>query len=675
MKTCIKCNLTFEDEKKYCVNCGSPLSVVTKSVSKVDAKKFVFEERLKGDQLNVELLTEYATFLADNLEYDNSASILYKLLALNDNDCNAKRLLFKCLIGLKKLDEAIEIGDEILEKVGKDIALLEILAKLSNELNIEDKTIAYCNKIIEIDPDNVFALSNKAHIILNSNNIIDTLPIYSRLDLLGHKDRLILIYAGISNTLIGNFSLGIENFEEEFSIKKESINDIHNNRCLLYWTYCLCTQNIDLGKIEKKFQLIDFSILKNNYFESDEKIALKTISFIVDKKLNTIYDYNKHIIDELINSYIESTRFYFTDISNQSIAECWYNVALKQEEFSSNGDALISAQKALILMSTEKKYIEKEQEIQVLIQTNNDNRKRKNLIAISSIILIVAIGTSFLLLTFKHIENNIWSSLKSQNTIASFKDYLAEYPDGKYEKEAKLNIDSLLWEKAMSSNNYESYKLYADSSYYRLHAQEADSLEQLVIWHNAEVENSYEAYQRYIELFPNGKYSDKVNKIVDEKLWQKTKTQGTEADYKLYLKRFPEGKYAEKANGFLDENLWSSAESQNSLSAFENYKSNFPNGKYITEANSNIEYHQAIEKRKSDLSWLIGTWSVMTNYGYTSLKIHDSNNANNDGESGTYSVDGDVLTVHTSGGYGITYSIDYESMTLGLGGGYVMTKG
>jgi len=64
----------------------------------------------------------------------------------------------------------------------------------------------------------------------------------------------------------------------------------------------------------------------------------------------------------------------------------------------------------------------------------------------------------------------------------------------------------------------------------------------------------------------------------------------------------------------------------------------------------------------------------MTNYGYTSLKIYDSNNANNDGESVTYSVDGDVLTVHTSRGYGITYSIDYETMTLGLGGGYVLRK-
>lgn len=35
MKNCIKCDLTFEDDKKFCINCGSPLTLITDSESLV----------------------------------------------------------------------------------------------------------------------------------------------------------------------------------------------------------------------------------------------------------------------------------------------------------------------------------------------------------------------------------------------------------------------------------------------------------------------------------------------------------------------------------------------------------------------------------------------------------------------------------------------------------------
>jgi len=676
VRICENCNTTFEDDKKFCKNCGSPLSVIKESSAKFDAYKIVFEEKLKKNQLNIELLTDYAQFIFDNYKYKETISILFRIVAIDENNSSAKEMLFICFLKLDQYKDAIEIGEQLLQNNAKDISLIEKLADIANKQNDKEKELGYYDKIIFLEPSNVTVLIKKAQLLLENNILTGAVDVFTKLYSLSQKDNLTLIYTGIGYALKGEFELGKNILNSTYTSEKVFKNDIHNNRGQLYLAYCLSQDETGIDEAVKVFSKIDFKILKEYYIEVDEEIAAKTSTYILIQKVNSVKlspDATYKIFD-FIDTYLESIEFYFTKTSNIIIANTWYLISLKQKEFGFNADALISIDNAIILMPKEKEYSDYQIQIQSLIDNNKHKRKKRNLVAIFSSLIIILIGIFILILTLKHIENKTWLALKTQNTIASYKDYLTGYANGKYEKEAKQSIDSLLWAKATSLNNYESYKLYADSSYYRLHAQEADSLEQLVLWHNAVAANSYEAYQKYIELFPNGKYSDQVNKIIDEKLWQKIKIQGTEADYKLYLKRFPEGKYAQKANSFLDENLWSSAESQNSLSAFENYKSNFPNGKHITEANSKIEYHQAIEKRKSDLSWLIGTWSVMTNYGYTSLKIYDSNNANNDGESVTYSVDGDVLTVHTSRGYGITYSIDYETMTLGLGGGYVLRK-
>ena len=67
-KRCLRCNLNYDEDKKFCKNCGSPLSIIIKTVSKVDAKKFVFEEKLKENRLDIKLLSEYAQFLFDSKE-------------------------------------------------------------------------------------------------------------------------------------------------------------------------------------------------------------------------------------------------------------------------------------------------------------------------------------------------------------------------------------------------------------------------------------------------------------------------------------------------------------------------------------------------------------------------------------------------------------------------------
>ena len=667
-KKCLNCNLNYDEDKKFCNKCGSPLSIIKQTVSKVDAKKFVFEEKLKQDLLNVELLREYAQFLFENSEFKDAINVLLRILAINDGDILAKRLLFNSLLEAKQFDDAFEIGEELLLTNPSDISLLEQLAVIANTIGNRDIEIKFLNKIIEIDDGNIYALKIIANEYVNTNNIEEALKICSKLEILGQKDILVLIYSGINYALNGKYDLSIKSFN---SITSMFTIDIHSNRLQLYWSYSLCMVNEEMLIIEDKFSLIDFEVLKENYFVRDEEIASKTVNYIINNQINTL---ELTQIEYYYNKYLVSKEFYFTEISDTEIAACWYEIAKKQNEFELFHQALFSFQKAISIMPDNLEIMESLTETQALIKRKKNKKQKNNIIAICSITLVLFIGYFTLISTLKHIENNTWTILNDLNTIASYNDYLTKFPKGIYVNVAKERVDEILWAKALQTNTYEGYKFYAVSSYNRKYAHQADSLGQSALWSNAVVKDSYEAYQKYIELFPNGNFSERAIKIADGKLWKIVETNGTEADYKLYLNRFPDGKYAQKAKNYLDENLWNTTESLYTQSAFENYKNNFPNGNHITEANAIIEYYKAIENRKSDLSWLIGTWSVQTNYGYSSLKIYDSRNAYSDGESGTYSVEGNVLTVHTTGGYGVTYSINYESMTLGLGGGYVMRK-
>ena len=60
MKTCKECGIEYDDYKKFCKKCGSALTEKKKIETMETVKKLVFEERLKADPLNLEILKEFS---------------------------------------------------------------------------------------------------------------------------------------------------------------------------------------------------------------------------------------------------------------------------------------------------------------------------------------------------------------------------------------------------------------------------------------------------------------------------------------------------------------------------------------------------------------------------------------------------------------------------------------
>jgi len=479
MKTCIKCNISYGDDKKFCKKCGSPLVTEFNIEPKDLAKKTVFEDRLKADPLNIEILHEYAQFLFNNLLFQEAILISLKILAINDKDIIANELLFKSYIKTNRVKESIEIGEQLLTEKPEDIFLLENLANLLSELKNYDKALKYYDKVLTIQPANSSALHNKAKILLKNNCLEEAIVIFKRLKAEGQNDRLTIIYYGIDKALNSDYKTAKDILISVLSSKDVSLSDFDNNRGFLYLAYSLSISDADLSEINRWFSLIDFDVFKNNNHIFDEQTIVKTVIANIKNELGKIQSVNdnaKYRIDNLIYKYLDKTSFFFENKSNATIADIWYNIAIKQEEFNLYKEALSSCKKAIDIIPDENKYIDKYQEIKKLLDEQSNRNKRK------IIILFVAILASILIVVFSIIsyhkfkENKTWKLAKTTNSFSSFQDYLNTYPTGKYFEEALNMQEDALWNIILKINNaiaYDEYLSLFFNGKYKIEAQNA----------------------------------------------------------------------------------------------------------------------------------------------------------------------------------------------------------
>lgn len=606
MKNCSKCNLNFEDNIKFCGNCGSPLSIVNKIVSRTEAKIIVFEEKLKENQLNVDLLSEYAEFLYENSKYNEAISILFRILVISNKNQYANDFLFKIYQELKQYKNAIEIGEELLIQNPQNIVLIEDLIKLAIEIKDINKEFEFYNKILLVDPNNINALSKNAKILIDNNRICEATKIYSKLDSLGSLDYMVCIYSGIVKTLSGDYQNAIKNFESGLKSATLTNRDISIVRGKLFLAYCLYKTNSKLIEIERIFNSINFKTLKDTPFDNDEDIVIEIMSHILFKNLEKIGNTkNTNVeINYLIESIIDAVKPILSEKSNAIIADSYHNVAIKQKELGLNDGALDLIKKALFLNPKEIKYSDFKDEIQIIVDSKNAKHERNNETIIVIIGLIVIIGIISIRYILKYNQDEAWKYAKTTNSSNSYESYLKSYPDGKY----KIT---------------------------------ADSLREEAMWLESVNSNSVEEFDKYTTTFPNGKYLTKSKKNVEELIWKKILSEQSSDLMETYLQRFPEGKYKTKVIGLIDDCNWNSIKNSNVKSAHENYLRKSPNGKYRQEASNKIEKINYTELHKND--WAIGWWES----GARFIRIEDSKSCIYGSYStmyyGTYTIEGSVL--------------------------------
>ena len=509
MKTCKKCNITYDDDKKFCKKCGSPLETEYKIESKEDAKKLIFEEKLKADPLNVDLLHEYAQFLFNNSMLKDSIPVTLKLLAINENDTPIKEMLFNTYLKLEAFEKATKIGDELLKEKPNDISLLEKIGKTNEKEKKFNEALEIYNSILAIQPSNSEVLFRKAVVLTKTNQISEAIPIFAILKAEGYDDKLVTIYAGIDKAVNGEYKSAMDIFTTVLSIK-EGYRGIHYNRALLYQTYSLSQSNLSFENINKWFSMIDLPILKDNRNNLDEEILAKTVSLIVDHILKS-WQVGEKCEKDLPANIIHKADFYFTGHTQDVIAETWYNIAYNQVELGFYEDAKASLTEATQLMPGVKKY---DDELTKIVNLINKSKRKKNrnasltLVSLATIIIVAG----FSVFAYKNYKDNkSWEMAKTQNNPSSAYEYLSKYPNGHHYDEAKELYENLMWNKTKSIN-------------------------------------SAGAFNDYINLFPNGKHIEDAQTLKEKIIWEKVIEKKSLVSYLEYLKTYPDGIHAHEAS-------------------------------------------------------------------------------------------------------------------------------
>ena len=69
--------------------------------------------------------------------------------------------------------------------------------------------------------------------------------------------------------------------------------------------------------------------------------------------------------------------------------------------------------------------------------------------------------------------NKAWKAAESENTIESFQQYVAEFPDSKFTGEAEQRIEALAWQNAESLKSEDAYATYAEGFPSGAHIEQA----------------------------------------------------------------------------------------------------------------------------------------------------------------------------------------------------------
>ena len=524
MKTCKKCNLSYDENEKFCKKCGNPLTTEYQIDFKNTAKKNVFQDRIKADPLNVGLLHEYAQFLFNTLLFRKTITICLRILEISKNDSTANELLYKSYLKLKMFKEALESGKKLLSENPTDIILQQELAELSGKMNDAGKATEYYDQNLELQPAKSAALLNKAHNFLKENQLERAIEIFSDLYQEGQNDRITSIYAGIHKAIKADFKDSIKLLtsvlcDNEYSKQ----NDIDTNRGVLYLAYSLCRNSSDLPEIKKWAIAINYEILNQNHHPHDEQTALFIAEYIINQSLNDLDDRQtfsnaKSQITDLADTYLPKN--FYSKNNNSKIAEIWYSIGLKQSKLQLLEDAKKSFQKASDLVPDEKKYKEKNSEHTNLLVSHIHKRKRKTniMIVVYALEVIIIIFSFFTYRIIK--ERNAFNLAKDVNTSISYQKFLKKFPTGKYSSEA-LKLRTA-----------------------------AEELDEKNAFEKARNENTSNSYQAYMDIYPNGKYyfqasdlRDQANELDEKNAFEKARQENTSSSYQTYLDKYPNGNY------------------------------------------------------------------------------------------------------------------------------------
>lgn len=462
MKKCIQCNLSYDDKKNFCKKCGNALLEEQKLYTKTAVRKTVLEDKLKADPLNTGLLHEYAALLTENGEYKTAVEVLMKLLAINENDNKAARMLFFTYIALENHNDATEIGDQLLSANPNDVEILSVMAQLFYESGEYDKAISYSENALAVQPSNTDALNYKALSKLKQHALKEALPLFDQLMQLGQFDDITALYAGVYQLLSGNHETAVKLLTGVLSKEETTLASQDIDRGLVHLCHSLLKTNASMSEFDEWFSIIDFDSFENHIHELDEQSLADTIYMLVKNKINEWKKIDQEVVDKFTSKYMVKPQACITGSGKNKLAAAWIMLADKLVDLRIHTKAKDSLDRASKLLSEDSDYMDEHVKVSKWLKVSIRRRNKKTLLIL--VIIATAIAVIVVGMTIKNRldENKAWEEAVEKNTFLSYDRYINQYSEGNYVLEAIKLQDELAWAEAVSEGTLNSYLKYIE---------------------------------------------------------------------------------------------------------------------------------------------------------------------------------------------------------------------
>ncbi|GEM_PF-7016527 len=180
--------------------------------------------------------------------------------------------------------------------------------------------------------------------------------------------------------------------------------------------------------------------------------------------------------------------------------------------------------------------------------------------------------------------------VKDKLTIASFEQYLRDFPDGKFSTEAAQRLEKLyFYQKTEKGNTVSAYDDFLIRFPNGVFASEAKARrEELYFNQVISAENTIPSYDLYLQEYPNGTFADSARYRIERITYEGIKAADTETLYLDYLKRYPDGTFKADALARVELCAFRDANKVRSIDAYEKYIRLYPQGTYTAIAIHNI---------------------------------------------------------------------------------------
>ena len=171
--------------------------------------------------------------------------------------------------------------------------------------------------------------------------------------------------------------------------------------------------------------------------------------------------------------------------------------------------------------------------------------------------------------------------------IKMYEEYLQEYQDGLYAKDAKESIEELSFNIAAKANTKVAYRNFIREFPQSKHYKEAIDGIEVLDFDVALGKDTIESLKQFLKMYPKGKFVQNAKNRIEEIAFSGTKNMDTIDGYRIFIREYPDGEFFQQAKNRIEKLAFKDAKTKNTTNAYKEFIAEYPDS-HLTKTAKNI---------------------------------------------------------------------------------------